>query len=171
MENIKSKFKKTNESLRSSNRVTFVVIITSLLYLVLFSFHFVLGLIREKDIVWFDFPGKDEGVILIFIQTLIFAPLFETLLNQTLPYYLLNKVKYLNERSYLILLSSALFFGLEHFYSLFYILYGFLMGLVFMYGYMVRIKSDKKTFYLIAICHFLVNLGLFIRNLLVNAFS
>lgn len=90
--------------------------------------------------------------------------MFETILNQYLPYYLLNKVKYLNERSYLILLLSALFFGLGHFYSLYYIVFGFFSGLVLMYGYMVRIKTDNKTFYLVAIGHALVNLAVFVIN-------
>ena len=89
--------------------------------------------------------------------SVVVAPFLETSLNQYLPYYLLNKVRYLKERSYLILLISALIFGSMHFNSLFYIFYGFICGLVLMYGYMVRIKTDKKTYYLIVICHALVN--------------
>ena len=68
------------------------------------------------------------------------------------------------ERNYLVLLASALFFGLMHFYSLFYIIYGFILGLILMYGYMIRIKTDRKTFFLIAVCHSLLNLGIFIKN-------
>jgi hypothetical protein len=39
------------------------------------------------------------------------------------------------------------------------------MGLVLMYGYMVRIKSDSKTYYLITISHSLVNLGIFFLSM------
>ena len=72
----------------------------------------------------------------------------------------------MNERSYLILLASALFFGLLHFYSFLYIVYAFILGLVLSFGYMVRIKNDKNAFLLIAICHSLLNLGILIKNLI-----
>jgi uncharacterized protein len=71
-------------------------------------------------------------------------------------------MKFFRERSFLILLLSALVFGLLHTYSLFYIIYGFLAGIILMYGYMVRMKTDRNTFYLIATTHALVNLGAFI---------
>jgi uncharacterized protein len=156
---------KINNRLKNLNRITFVVILTSTLYIVAFSFNFAFGFIKEKDIIWFDFPSKEKNSVLFFFTSIILAPIFETFLNQSLPYKLLNKVRYLNERSYLILLASALFFGLLHLYSLFYIIYAFLLGLVLMFGYMTRINTDKKTFLLIAICHSLLNLGILIENL------
>lgn len=165
MRSIKYNFQKINTWLKNINRITFIIILTAAVYIVAFCFNFVLRFIKEKDIILFDFPGKDKSIIFILFSSIVLAPILETLLNQSLPYYILNKIKYFKERSYLILLASALFFGLLHFYSLFYIFYAFLLGLLFMYGYMIRIKTDKKTFYLIAISHFLVNLGIFIRNL------
>jgi len=165
MGNIKTKLQNINTKLVSSNSITFVIIITSALFIIAFCFNYAFGFIAEKDIIIFNFPREEKNIIFLFITPVILAPIFETFLNQYLPYYLLNKVKYLNERSYLILLASALFFGLTHFYSVFYIIYAFILGLVFMYGYMVRIKTDKNTFYLIAICHSLLNLGIFIKNL------
>jgi hypothetical protein len=113
-----------------------------------------------------DFSKELNGVIPLFIIPVIITPIFETYLAQSLPYKLLKKVKYLSERGYLILILSALFFGLIHFYSLFYIFYAFMLGLVLMHGYMVRINSDSKTFVLIAVSHALLNLGIFIRNLI-----
>jgi uncharacterized protein len=155
---------KINTRLRSINRVAFILILITTLLLVKHLFNFIYGFIEGSDIIWSPFPREEEKVVLFFI-TVIAAPLFETWFCQSLPYSLLNKVNYFKERVYLILLISAFFFGVNHFYSLFYMIYGFLMGLVFMYGYMVRIKTDNKTFYLIAITHSLVNLITFIKNL------
>jgi hypothetical protein len=42
------------------------------------------------------------------------------------------------------------------------------MGVVLMYGYMIKIKSDKKTFILIAICHGLLNLGFSILDVVLT---
>jgi hypothetical protein len=155
---------KINAIIRRSNRLTFVIFLTIIICLITVAFNLSYNYIKGIDIIWLDFPGKDQGIIAILIQSVILAPILETFLCQSLPYRMLNKVKYLNERSYLILLISALFFGLTHFYSLFYIIYATLAGLVFMYGYMIRMKTDNKTYYLIAISHALVNLIVFIRN-------
>jgi hypothetical protein len=160
------KLQKINARLQNSSRITFIIILTSVLYFVAFSFNFVISFIKAKDIIWIDLSKKENSISLLFISPIIIAPIFETFLGQYLPYYLLNKVKYLNERSYLILLASALFFGLLHLYSLFYILYAFILGLIFMYGYMIRIKTDKNAFILIAISHSILNIGIFIKNLL-----
>lgn len=164
MGNIKGILDKINSKLKSTNRLAFVLYVTIALYFVKYLFIFFYTFMEEKDTIWYSFPLHKEKIVLFFL-VIIVAPVFETWFAQSLPYSLLNKVKYLKDRSYLILLISGIFFGLNHFYSLFYMFYGFLMGLVFMHGYMVRIKTDNKTFYLIAICHSLVNLGGFIINL------
>jgi uncharacterized protein len=150
--------------LKRSNRITFILILTTVLYFIKFIFNYIYSYLERSDIIWSTFPRQEEKITLFFLSVFI-APFFETWIAQSLPYSVLNRVKYFKERSYLILLISALIFGVNHFYSLFYIIYGFLMGLVFMYGYMERIQTDKQTFYLITITHSLVNLGIFIKNL------
>jgi hypothetical protein len=164
MEIFELKLTDINERLKSLNRVTFTIILSFALFLTNVVFNLLISFFEKFDIVWFRFPGPDDGIIFLFILAVIIAPVAETFIGQYLPYYLLNKIKYFNERSYLILLSSALFFGLNHFYSLFYMIYGFFTGLILMYGYMVRIKTDNKTFYLVAISHAFVNLSAFIIN-------
>ncbi len=158
------KIRKTNKRLKSLSRILFIIVLTSALYLVAFFLNYVIGFIKEKDFVLMDFSNGEKRIIIYVFSSVILAPVVETFLGQSLPYYLLNKIKYFNERSYLILFTSALFFGLLHFYSLFYIFYAFVLGLIFMYGYMIRIKTDRKTFYLIAVSHSLLNLGIFIKN-------
>lgn len=160
-----SKIQIINTKLRNLNGITFLLIISILLFSVAFCFNYFLGFIKQKDIIFIDFQNDGKSIIIIFITTIILAPIFETFLGQYLPYILLRKVKYLSTRSHLILIISSLFFGLIHFYSLFYIVYAFFLGLILMYGYMVRIKNDNRTFLLIAICHSLLNLVIFIKNL------
>lgn len=160
-----AKLHKLNASLKKTNRITFVLVVTMVSFIVGFILSRVFGYFRESDITLLNFPDQEESMVMLFFSTVILTPLIETFLNQFLPYHLLKKIKYLSERNYLILLISALFFGILHMYSLFYIIFGFLLGIVFMYGYMVRIKSDNKTFYLIAVTHSLFNLGVFIIKL------
>ena len=166
MLNINDKINKLNFRLQNTNRLNFVLIVTLVLFAIAFILSYVFGYLRDYDIPLINFPDQEKTTVLLFFSSVILIPLIETFLNQFLPYYLLIKVKYLREKSYLILLISAVFFGVLHFYSVFYIIFGFLLGLVFMYGYMVRIKTDNKTFYLIAITHALFNLGVFIIKLL-----
>jgi uncharacterized protein len=165
MEIIKERLRKITIYLKELKGITFVLVITSLLYFVSFCSNIVLGFINQKDLNFVDLQGKENSIVFLFITPVILAPIFETFLGQSLPYYLLKKINYLNERSYLILIVSALIFGLLHFYSLFYIIYAFFLGLILSYGYMLRVKNDKRTFILIAICHSLLNLGIFIKNL------
>jgi len=155
---------KINSKFRNASRLGFVIMLTSSLLTVTIGFNILYSYFSKWDIIWFPFPN-DTDTVVFFVGAVIIAPLFETWFNQSLPYTLLNKVKYFRERSPLILLASAIFFGINHFYSMFYILFGFFMGLLLMYGYMVRIKTDNKTYLLIAISHSLINLTGFIHNL------
>jgi hypothetical protein len=164
MESFKHLRQKINEKLTNSNRIIFVAIITTILYILLIGFNFGFDFIREKDIIWFDSPSGGKNIYILFFTVVILSPIIETYIYQSLPYRYLNRIVFLKERKYLILIISALFFGLSHFYSLFYVIYGFFMGLGFMYSYMVRIRTDNRTFYLIAMCHSLVNLGVFISH-------
>lgn len=158
--------KKINFWVRTTNRIWFVIWLTVSVFLIALVANCIIELFRDKDIIWYQFPYEEQNLIVLFIVTVLIAPVFETFLNQYLPYYLLSKITYLNERKCIILISSSIFFGLIHFYSLFYMLYGFVMGLIFMYAYMERIKTDIKTFYLITLSHFLFNLGVFLKTII-----
>lgn len=149
-----------NSKLRNANYFVFIISLTSLFLLTSLGTNFLLSLIENKNIIWFDPPSpKNYNIVLLVIEGVFIVPIIETFVFQTLQYYYLNKVNFLKTKGYLILIISALFFGVSHCYDLFYIIYGFVMGLVLMYGYMVRIKTDKYTFYLIAVSHGLFNLG------------
>lgn len=154
-----------NSRLRNTNRIIFVLLVTAALFFVGFILSRVFGLLRDRDISVLALPDNNDNLIILFFTSVIFAPIIETFLNQYLPYNLLSRIKYLRERNFLILMISALIFGILHMNSVFNMIFGFLMGIVFMYGYMVRIKSDNKTYYLIAVSHSLFNLGVFLITL------
>jgi len=168
MYSLLSRLKYFNDLLKDSNRFRFTLILTFALYFVAIAFNFLFNFIKEKDVIWIRFPGEKMSGIVFFITTIVVSPFIETFLNQYLPYLFLGKIKYFRERSYFILLCSAILFGLMHFYSLFYIFYAFLIGLILMYGYMIRISRDKATFYLISLCHSLLNCGIFLLRYINN---
>lgn len=153
-------------NLSKLNRLNFILLLTLSLYVVVFILNFVLGIIISKDIVFINLQNNNNSIVLLAISSVFIAPIIETFLGQSLPYFLLYKIKFIRERNYIIVLISALFFGLIHFYSLFYVIYGIIVGSIFIYGYMARIQTDKKTFILIAISHSLLNLGILIKNII-----
>ena len=162
MENARHYIQIINSKFRNSNHLVFIILLTLLLLLTSSIFSFILSLIESKNIIWFEPPSpKNHNIFLLIIEGVFIVPIIETFVFQTVPYHFLNKVNFLKTKPFLILIISALFFGLQHCYDLLYIIYGISGGLVLMYGYMVRIKTDKNTFYLIAITHGLFNLGVF----------
>lgn len=164
MVKIVERLREINKKLQKVNRIRFILVLTLVLFILGISLRIIFSLIVDKDIIWFDAPLKGENIFVVIFVMAILTPIIETYINQSLPYTLLMKIKYLNGRKYLILLISALFFGICHFYSLFYIIYAFFLGITLMYAYMIRISVDKKTYYLIAISHSLFNLGISLLN-------
>jgi hypothetical protein len=153
------------ETIISISRVNFIIVLTLSLLFLNIVLNQVYYLFEEKDIIWGRTYPLDQKIFQIIISVLV-APFFETWTAQSLPYKLLNKITFFNKRNYLIILISAVFFGLNHFHSLFYMIYGFILGIVIMYAYMTRIKADTKTFYLIVITHGLFNLIVFLKSLI-----
>lgn len=103
----------------------------------------------------FSFESKTEEFILVVIV----APIFETFIFQYLPNFYLRKYNV----CYTILISSFLF-GLAHNYSYIYILYGFIVGLLFISAYVFSIKEKINPFLIICYTHFIYNLFAFCMN-------
>jgi hypothetical protein len=154
-------FYKGKVFLQSSSSFRFILVLTSAMYMTAICFNLFYIPLAEYDIQWHKFP-TDSKSLSMFIMAITVAPVFETWLCQYLPYKLLCKIKYFRERKLLILIAAALFFGINHIYSIFYVIYGTLIGFVIMFGYMVRVENDKNTFWLISACHSLLNVGAFL---------
>ncbi|MDD1539444.1 type II CAAX prenyl endopeptidase Rce1 family protein [Riemerella anatipestifer] len=101
---------------------------------------------------------------IVFFLTIIFAPIVETLVYQYTPYKLLRYFDFFklkgNNRIYLLLFSSSIFFALSHPYSVTYIIYSFFVGLLFMYifyySYTIR-KDGAYAFWLLVLIHMIIN--------------
>ena len=68
-----------------------------------------------------------------FIFMVLVFPFLETLVFQHVPAKL---NEYFGGKEYLIILTSALLFGLYHFYSWIYIMFGFCLGIIFILFYL-----------------------------------
>ena len=115
-------------------------------------------------------PGDSYSLMRVLIEFIIIAPWLETAIFQVLPIELgfrLNKAS-----NKLILVSvSALLFSLDHLYSLGYLVYSLIMGLVLAsYYVIIKMRTDDvfKSFAFVSFCHLLMNFLSFIILILSN---
>ena len=87
----------------------------------------------------------------------IVAPIFETFINQYLPFKLFQNYDRLKNKYGLYILSSAIVFGLTHWYSIQYIIFALFVGLVLGYSYFFYSKTPIKAFWSTALLHSLRN--------------
>ena len=114
------------------------------------------GGLEHNDII-------DENIYILFIGTLILAPIFETYFFQHLIYKLLKAdYKRPNFKKYVI--YSSLGFSFIHIYGFKYIIYAFILGLFLAYFYFVVAQTKKYPFIYTALLHSLLNLSFIILN-------
>jgi hypothetical protein len=94
-----------------------------------------------------------------FIFAVIFAPLFETFLNQWLVIRGLRKIRPLALGNSTLVILSALFFGLMHTYDLHYVMNTFFVGLVLAYAFIVYERKNSSPFRVVCTIHACINLG------------
>lgn len=104
----------------------------------------------------------------LVLDTLIIAPVIETLVFQTLFFAIYKRFKIKRE---LIVLSSGLAFGFLHNYSIFYIINAAIIGFIFMYFYILRSEADEKPFISNVLAHSLSNAIVIIAVLLTRYFK
>lgn len=61
-----------------------------------------------------------------------------------------------------MVLVSALLFGASHWYSYYYCIYAFLIGLVLAYAFLACDKVGRTPFWIVSGIHALVNLTVFV---------
>ncbi len=104
----------------------------------------------------------------LLFNTLLFAPIFETLIFQT---FFFLAFKYLRINKTIIIILSASVFSVIHDYSLIYMIDTAFIGAMFMYGYMLRAKADKKPFLSTAVAHGTINLTAIIATLITHFYK
>jgi len=153
--------------LRRQHIVIYVIIFYSLITFIWSVYFLLKETLNIYDIEFFAPPSiNNDGVLKLIIGALIVAPLLETLFFQKFIYYLFSKISYLKIRNILSCLVSGLLFGLSHTYSLYYMFSTTIIGFVLMYAYLIHIKNQKQSYWIVVTIHFLINLSALIENLI-----
>jgi len=92
-----------------------------------------------------------------WILGIVLAPILETLLNQHLPFWLIQKWSLTRNKYRLYIFTSAIVFGLCHTYSLQYMIFAFSVGLILGYTYFFYNKTPKIAFWSTTLIHSLRN--------------
>jgi hypothetical protein len=153
--------------LRKQHIAVFIAIFYTLILLIWSVFFQLKERLNIVDIIFFAPPSINiDGIWGIVIKGLIVAPLIETLVFQRFVYYLFTKISYLNNKNILICILSGVLFGLSHYYSLYYIILAVIIGFVLMYAYLIHIKQMRKSFWIVVVIHFLLNLSALIKEVI-----
>lgn len=108
--------------------------------------------------------APDINQVFEYFSGIVIIPMLESLLFQKLPYWGLTKISYMRRNMWLIYIISAALFALSHIYSIAYIIYTFIIGLILIYSYHIRI--NKHPFWTITLIHSLFNASFAIYKVL-----
>lgn len=102
------------------------------------------------------------SILETFIESVIAAPVLETLIFQMFIYWCTSKL--ISNKKYFLmiyLISSSLLFAISHYYSVFYIFYTICCGLVLSYCYFIFKERKENSFLLTVLIHSIFNFVLF----------
>ena len=149
-------FRATDCALRELRPSVFVFVMTILTILIILPF---LPVFHALEV--FAVPGGgpsllEESPLYQLVVVVLLAPLFETLIFQTAPILISRKHSSLSPGT--IILASSLFFAVAHSYSIAYIFYAFLIGLLLAYSYTMYLEKTVSAFWVVATIHSLRNM-------------
>lgn len=110
-------------------------------------------------------PFKNTNIIVKIFSVIILAPLLETFIFQFLIIEGLFQIKLFKNRILLVIFTSALIFGLCHFYGLYYVIYTFGIGVIFNSFYSILKLRGEISFLHTFFLHCIFNLIVFIGGL------
>lgn len=143
----------------------FVLMVFLFSLIISLAFQSVFYFAGLKDVLLSDKPSiAGENIYFQSIKLVIILPIIETLIFQLFPYFLMTQFDYLKNRSWIIIILSAILFGLSHYYSLWYILHSGSLGALFMYAYIVR-QRKNDSFAALCLVHILRNVTSFTMEL------
>lgn len=150
--------KKLNNYLQNLSPIKFIIAMVISTFLILipylpiaFLYEKYIGPMGGADAIK-ALPGFKQ-----FMYASIICPLLETFFYQYCPIELLRDVKIFKGNKVIIIIISALLFGLAHTYSYLYVLFAFILGLVFAYSYYVYIERDFSPFWIVFWIHSIRN--------------
>ena len=145
------------EIIGKANMIRFCLIVLVAVNLTKAIVHLSFKMLQLDDIQFNEPLINLEKPVLtvdLLLDILIFAPIIETALYQTLIFKL---TKWLHFNNITIVLISAICFGLMHDYSLFYMISTFFIGSILMYTYILRSEYNNKPYWSMTLAHSAVN--------------
>ncbi|NMA57468.1 MULTISPECIES: CPBP family intramembrane glutamic endopeptidase [Clostridium] len=153
------RLRKVNSYLSSLSPIKFIIVMTALTYLIIIPF-IPLFYLAEKHIGPMGGAAEDINQLSFIGKILIasiLAPLLETLVFQYGVIEVLDFINFSKYRQAILIVISSIAFGMSHCYSVIYMVYGFLIGLVLAYSYMLYKKKDFSAFGVVFWIHCLRN--------------
>lgn len=157
-------FQKKHKSFSSS--VYFILLTLVLLKLgdyclnILFS-HLVPHYYSVKGGFNANFKNSHQTII-TFFNGVLFGPFIETAFFQYFIIKFLKTLDNVKKNEILIIMISSLLFGLSHYYSVYYIMIAFLIGIVLAYSFIVSENFKIRPFWIVFSIHCLFNLMSFL---------
>jgi membrane protease YdiL (CAAX protease family) len=139
----------------------------SLLVLQIFSAHlfsFLCPFVLGEEECYVKYSKNTDGLIKLFLVGSIFGPLIETAIFQYLPITIYKK--YITSKSknkeLILIIISALIFGLTHNYNLFRIIDATIAGIIFAFIFFYFSGKGKSGFFYTFLIHAIFNTYVFI---------
>ncbi|MGU9538443.1 CPBP family glutamic-type intramembrane protease [Clostridium tepidum] len=98
-----------------------------------------------------------EHFVIEFLVAVIIAPLLETFIFQYGIIKISKKINFLKNNNLIIILISSLLFGLQHFYSLSYIVNTTFLGIFLAYAFVVYERKKVSPYWVVCTIHGLKN--------------
>jgi len=125
--------------------ITTTIILFTTLFVIIYTDVIGLDIDTEKSYS-IDKANKFWGLqaMYVFMMTIIFMPLIETLIFQTLLYNLLILFNSVKNNSFILISISALIFGVSHSFHPFIILQIGIAGFFLMFAYILKSRSRNQ---------------------------
>lgn len=141
---------------RASSELKCILILLGLTYIFLIPLIVLIYFFPVFELGSHSTYGEDYSFISLFFILIILAPLLETFIFQWIPIkFFRNKLKLSFTKTCLI---SAVIFSVNHYYNLGYIIVTFILGYIFVGGYMILQNTNKNAFRVVCMTHALRNL-------------
>ncbi|AKA70409.1 CPBP family intramembrane glutamic endopeptidase [Clostridium scatologenes] len=150
-------FKGIHNYLQKLSTIKFIITIVLLMYLLIIPF-IPLSHLYQKNIGQIGGPFSiNTSLAYEIIVGSILSPILETAIFQYAIIEFLSSINILKGKSILIIIISAVLFGIPHSYSYIYIFYGFIMGLLLAYSYLTYKSKNFSAFWVVFWIHCIRN--------------
>ncbi|MGM0410154.1 MAG: CPBP family glutamic-type intramembrane protease [Bacillota bacterium] len=144
--------------------IKFILVMTFFTYLIIIPFIVLFILFGYKEI---DGPVSLISLSYIeFFELVFIVPILETFIFQLVIIRLLSKIKMIRDKKKIIIFISAFLFGIQHFYSLIYIIITFIIGILLAYSFIIYENKNKSSYWTVTFIHSLRNLVNFVLLLI-----